>query len=665
MTTIPAKQLVNVLPGVQGQGGSALQTIGLFLTPNTRTPIGTVLEFPDAPAVSSYYGPSSSELTLAEGGPGKGTGYFGGFTGATAIPASMLVAQYNTSAVAAYLRGGNAFAALTLAQLQALSGSLTVVVDGYSHVISSINFSGDNSFSAVAAAIQAAFSDPSEASFTASIGATFTGTASGAALTVSAVANGYISPGDTISGTGVPSGTKILSQTSGTAGGIGVYQTSVATTASTASITGASSVLNVTGSVVGTITDGLLVAGSGVTGSPSILSQISGTAGGIGLYQLSGAQQTVVPAEAMTSTATAPTVTFDSVSGAFVVTSGITGPGSTVAFATGTLAAPLLLTSATGAVLSQGAAAATPASFMNALIAVNPNWLSFMTAFDPDGGSGNTQKQAFAAWKNSQNNRYAYVCWDTDITPTESVPATGSLGYILPQAGDSGTFLIYEPSDLNQAAFVMGTAASIDFEATNGHITFAYKQQPDLVAGVTSGTVALNLAGDPQAIGSFGNGYNFYGAYADDVGDSDTWLQRGTVTGPFQWFDAYVEQVWLNSTFKAALLSYLGSVNSVPYGPVGAAAIEQVLSTPINAGLKFGAFGPVPPGTLSGAQIAAINAAAGSNIATVLQTQGWYLQIGVASPATRGSRASPPMTFWYITEGSVQALTLNSIAVTS
>jgi len=56
---------------------------------------------------------------------------------------------------------------------------------------------------------------------------------------------------------------------------------------------------------------------------------------------------------AMTGVATAPTVVFDSVSGAFIVTSGITGLPSASAFATGTLAAPLLLTSATGAVLSQ------------------------------------------------------------------------------------------------------------------------------------------------------------------------------------------------------------------------------------------------------------------------------------------------------------------------
>lgn len=66
-------------------------------------------------------------------------------------------------------------------------------------------------------------------------GATFTGTGSGTNLTTSAVA-GVINIGDLITGTGVPGSTTILSQTSGTAGGAGVYVTSNATTSSGASI---------------------------------------------------------------------------------------------------------------------------------------------------------------------------------------------------------------------------------------------------------------------------------------------------------------------------------------------------------------------------------------------------------------------------------------------
>lgn len=62
-------------------------------------------------------------------------------------------------------------------------------------------------------------------------GATFTGSGSGTNLTASSV-TGTIGVGMYVSGTGVPAGTKIVSQISGTTGGAGVYQTSHATTSS-------------------------------------------------------------------------------------------------------------------------------------------------------------------------------------------------------------------------------------------------------------------------------------------------------------------------------------------------------------------------------------------------------------------------------------------------
>jgi hypothetical protein len=66
--------------------------------------------------------------------------------------------------------------------------------------------------------------------------ATFTATGSGSSLTVSSV-TGQIFLGDVVSGAGVPAGTTILSQISGTEGGAGVYVASKATTASGASVT--------------------------------------------------------------------------------------------------------------------------------------------------------------------------------------------------------------------------------------------------------------------------------------------------------------------------------------------------------------------------------------------------------------------------------------------
>ena len=67
------------------------------------------------------------------------------------------------------------------------------------------------------------------------VGASFTGTGSGTNLTISAV-TGLIEPGQLVQGTGVPASTTIVSQTSGTPGGAGVYVTNNATTSSGAAL---------------------------------------------------------------------------------------------------------------------------------------------------------------------------------------------------------------------------------------------------------------------------------------------------------------------------------------------------------------------------------------------------------------------------------------------
>jgi hypothetical protein len=66
--------------------------------------------------------------------------------------------------------------------------------------------------------------------------ATGTGTATGTSLAVTAVTSAIIL-GCTVTGTGVPAGTTIVSQQSGPVGGNGSYTTSVATTASAAALT--------------------------------------------------------------------------------------------------------------------------------------------------------------------------------------------------------------------------------------------------------------------------------------------------------------------------------------------------------------------------------------------------------------------------------------------
>jgi hypothetical protein len=191
----------------------------------------------------------------------------------------------------------------------------------------------------------------------------FSGSISGTNLTVTGSPSG-IYKGMSLSGTGVTPGTRIVSQTSGTSGGAGVYVVTASQTVAATTITGtfgafqngtalastgarpdlitnaingnplirtaSGKFLNLdfhsilrnanasfTGSISGTtltvsamssggISTGLTLVGTGVTSGTTITSQLSGTAGGIGTYEVSSSQ---------TVASTSLTATLDALSG--------------------------------------------------------------------------------------------------------------------------------------------------------------------------------------------------------------------------------------------------------------------------------------------------------------------------------------------------------------
>ena len=498
--SIPSDQFSSVTPGVVSPGGSALDLLGLVLSPSTRVPTGLVYPFPDADAVGAFFGLSSDEYAFA-------TNYMLGYDNSFKKPGSILFAQYNTAAVAAYLRGGNV-SALTLTQLKALTGTLTLDVNGTPITSGAIVLTAATSFSNAAAIIQAAFTTP-----------TFT-------------------------------------------------------------------------------------------------------------------------------------VSYDSVSGAFVFTSNTTGAASTMAFATGTstIAHGLLLLAADGGSLSQGADAAVPATFMTNVIGQTTNWATFGLTFDPDGGSGNTIKLEFAAWTVTRNNRYAYIAWDTDLAPTTNANATESMGNFLDSEEASGICPIYSQS-YKVAAMVMGSVASLDFGRKNGRATMAYRSQEGLAGEVNDATVAQNL----QA-----NGYNFYGIVADAT-ETDLFFFPGSVTGEYSWLDSYVCQIKLNAELARAGLTLMRTVPSIPFNSDGEGLIRAAYSGPIQDALNFGT---IRTGIeLDSLEIAAVNNAAGVAIDTILTTKGYYLQVLMPSAQVRKQRGSWINTLWYTDGQSVQKLQLASINV--
>ena len=150
--TIPASQFVKVNPGVLAPGGSNLVLNGLFLTENLAMPTGEVLSFAAPSAVSAFFGPNSAETAAAQI-------YFLGYNNSSVKPSAMLFAAYNAAARAAFMNSGS-FANMTLAQMQALGGVLTLSVNGTPITSSTISLTGVTTQSLMAAAIQAAFTTP-------------------------------------------------------------------------------------------------------------------------------------------------------------------------------------------------------------------------------------------------------------------------------------------------------------------------------------------------------------------------------------------------------------------------------------------------------------------------------------------------------------------------
>jgi Protein of unknown function (DUF3383) len=350
------------------------------------------------------------------------------------------------------------------------------------------------------------------------------------------------------------------------------------------------------------------------------------------------------------------TCVYDSLRQAFAITSGTTGALSAVGFpTTGTLATGLLLTQATGAVQSPGGAGATPAGVMNAVTLLSQDWATFMTVIDPDSGAaGGPIKQLFAQWCAGQQDSYLYVAYDSDPGPSTTLPDAACFAQQV--ASLDGTFPLWSATQGAQdAAFVCGLVASINFQTENGRVNFAYRASPALSPDVTSDTIYGNVTGDPS---DPGNGYNCYCQVGTRTGQY-SWLQRGTVTGAWKFAASYINQIYWNSQFQNDFAIFLSNTKNVPYAQIGYSAIRASLQSDIDAMGSFGAW--VAGGVLSSSQAQQVNNDSGLSIAGTIQTQGWYLLVKDPGPTIRQAGGSPIVKFYYFDGLSVGQLNMASV----
>ena len=630
MASISINNLIDIQPSVVGTGGNPLSLNTVVITENKYVPYNQVLSFIDTDAVTNFFG-EGVESEIA-------SNYFNGFDNSNVKPNRIYYSLYDESDGAAYVKGASNYS--TLAELQSITPALGT------------GYAGCTGFSCTTV------SNSTLISITMTSGM------------------GSLAAGDTIIGTGIPDDTVIIEQLTGTSGASGNYRVSKNATASgTITANATSNILHITAASLGEFQVGQNITTTGMTELfPTITALLTGS-GGIGTYRISdkfnfvsrvlnGIDFFIVKIDGIFkyiySLDLSSCTSFESVasvlnnySGAsvgwdthqqsFVISSRTSGESSVIEFPYGLGSKKLGLTSDV-AVISQGYVAMTPTSCMNIVKRNIQNWACFMTTFEPS----LSNKLLFANWTNNQNQRYAYVCWDTDGSPTASTD-NASFGHNCISREYDGIVPIYSSYDV--AGFVCGSIASINFNQLDGRITLAYKSQSGLVPNVTDETIAANL---------INNGYNFYGAYSTS-NSLFNFFQNGQMPGKWKWIDSYINQIYLNAQIQLAIVDLLSNSKSLPYNAEGYSLLFAACMDPIKQALNNGT---IRTGiNLSTLQAAQINNSAGTKIDNLLTTQGWYLQILPATAQVRGLRQSPPLTLWYTDGGSIQKINMESIDI--
>lgn len=336
-------------------------------------------------------------------------------------------------------------------------------------------------------------------------------------------------------------------------------------------------------------------------------------------------------------------VVFDEATRKIVITSSKTGVDSTISTATGTLAEALGLTDAQGAVAVNGGEADKDITdAMDRIFNYTQNFGSIFTSLSMD----NDEALQFAKWVNSKDNRFWGIIWTLDPKATQDAK---SIGTIVKENNLGGITCIY--GEAKYAAAASGYAASLNFAELNGRMTLDFRTQEGLTATVTDASTANMLER---------NGYMFYGAYAT-ANDRFMFFRNSIVSGQFKWVDTYLNQVYFNAQLQLALANMLMSYKAVPYNADGKAMHYAAIQDPVNEMKNFGAI--VEGVSLSEAQKQQINYEAGTDAATTIETNGYFVLIGDATAQARGNRATMPLKVWYADGGSVHSINLASIAI--
>lgn len=335
-----------------------------------------------------------------------------------------------------------------------------------------------------------------------------------------------------------------------------------------------------------------------------------------------------------------------SVANRFIIRSATTGNNSEVSYASaGALATALKLTQATAAIVSPGSAAVSMTDMMDSITNVNQNWIPFesLVTLNED------QNTELCAWTNAQNNRYAFVYYETSAEATIANNPDCFHQKVVVANGYEGVFPVY--GSYLYGVMALAYSASINFARANGRVSFKFRGFSGLAPNVSDLATAKALKS---------NGYNFYGSYGLNK-TLKQYASDGAISGKFLWLDSFIDQVWINANLVSAYAELFTDNQSYSFNANGYGAVQAATIDPAELAVTFGA---IQRGvTLDASQIRRVNNTVGKDISAILYSQGWYLYIPTQTGAARIDRELQGVIFYWVDGQLIQSISMASTAI--
>lgn len=156
--SIPVQDIVRINPGVIGAGSNPLALNGVLLGQNVAIPVGQILNFGSADEAGAWFGTESLEYELARV-------YFNGYDNALLYPTQLKMYAWAETERGAWARG-TSLRGMTLTELQAVTGTLTVTINGTGYNAAGLDLSEASGFTSAATLIQTALAIDSVATVT-------------------------------------------------------------------------------------------------------------------------------------------------------------------------------------------------------------------------------------------------------------------------------------------------------------------------------------------------------------------------------------------------------------------------------------------------------------------------------------------------------------------